>query len=355
MNTLVKIRGIYTTALTRLLLDSGYAIADPSPEIQKRFSLVPTHRLPEILIKDREDHQGVEIIGEADGICRLLGDVQSQLLDMALLRFEALAESEKDLVDELEASKEFVHARLEFGGVSKGSLDLIRSSVIPSLTRHHRLRIIHPKKLEKAEKQLGKQPQLRKKLDRTLFQEAILIPLSKAGVVRLEHIKVSGKPVRPREGILLEAKRNQILVKRSFSQGRYDGLDLPIEEGDYGITEVQEGAWHVKHAYYSKEGRLKGEYYNINTPVELYPYGARYLDLEVDVVRRVGGKPSIVDREDLALLAKDGGIGVGLEKKALEVAESLLERLIQEGEKRGIGEKGRRANRQTGKRKRKVS
>ncbi len=355
MNTFVKIRGIYTTALTRLLLDSGYAIADPSPEIQKRFSLVPTHRLPEILIKDREDHQGVEIIGEADGICRLLGDVQSQLLDLALLRFEALAESEKDLVDELEASKELVHARLEFGAVSKGSLDLIRSSVIPSLTRHHRLRIIHPKKLEKAEKQLGKQPRSRKELDRTVFQEVILIPLSKAGVVRLEHIKVSGKPVRPREGILLEAKGNQILVKRSFSQGRYDGLDLPIEEGDYGLTEVREGAWYVKHAYYSKEGRLKGEYYNINTPVELYPYGARYLDLEVDVVRRVGGKPSIVDREDLALLAKDGGIGAGLEKKALEVAEGLLERLKQEGEKRGIGETGRRANRQTGKREKKVS
>ena len=344
MNTLVKIRGIYTTALTRLLLNSGYGIADPSPEIQQRFSLAPTHRLPEILIKDQEGHQGVEIIGEADGICRLLETVQSQLLDLALLRFEALAESEKDLVDELEGSKELAHARLEFGGVSKGSLDLIRSSVIPSLTRHHRLRIIHPKKLEKAEKQLGKQPQLRKELDRTVFQEAILIPLSKAGVVRLEHIKVSGKPVRPREGILLETKGNQILVKRSFSQGRYDGLDLPIEEGDYSLTEVQEGAWYVKHAYYSKEGRLKGEYYNINTPVELYPYGARYLDLEIDVIRRVGGKPLIVDREDLALLAKDGGIGAGLEKKALEVAEGLLEKLKKDGR---IGE--------TGKRKRKVS
>jgi len=143
---------------------------------------------------------------------------------------------------------------------------------------------------------------------------------------------------------LLEAKGNQILVKRSFSQGRYDGLDLPIEEGDYSLTEVQEGAWYVKHAYYSKGGRLKGEYYNINTPVELYPYGARYLDLEIDVVRRVGGKPSIVDREDLALLAKDGGIGAGLEKKALEVAEGLLEKLKKNG---GMGE--------TGKRKRKVS
>ena len=324
MKTLVKIRGIYTTALTKLLLDSGYAIADPSPEVQERFRLAPTHKLPEILIKDQEDHQGVEIFGEADEICRLLGNIQPQLLDVALLRFEPLAESERELLDELESSKELVHARFEFGGASKGSLDLIRSSVVPSLHRHHRLRILHPKKLEKAEKQLGKQPQLKEDLERTLFQEVILTPLSKAGAVKLEHIKVAGKPVRPREGILLGAKGNQIMVKRSFSQGRYDGLDLPIEEGDYSLTEAEEGAWYVKHAYYSKEGRLKGEYYNINTPVELYPYGARYLDLEIDVVRRVGERSFIVDREDLAVLAKDGSIGAGLEKKALEVAQSLL-------------------------------
>ncbi len=327
MKTLIKIRGIYTTALTRLLLDSGYAIADPSPEIRERFSLVPTHRLPEILIKDQEDHQGVEIFGEADGICRLLGNIQPQLFDVALLRFQPLADPEKELMDELESSKELVHARIEFGGASKGSLDLIRSSVVPSLPRHHRLRILHPKKLEKAEKQFGKQPHLKEDLGKTLFQEVILTPLSKAGVVKLEHIKIAGKPVRPREGTLLEAKEDQILVKRSFSRGRYDGLDLPIEEGDYSLTEVQEGAWYVRHSYYSKEARLKGEYYNINTPVELYPYGARYLDLEIDVVRRVGERPLIVDREDLAVLAKDGSIGVGLGKKALEVAEGLLKKL----------------------------
>ncbi|HYB19549.1 MAG TPA: DUF402 domain-containing protein [Thermodesulfobacteriota bacterium] len=324
MKTLIKIRGIYSTALTRLLLDSDYAIADPSPEIQGRFSLVPTHKLPEILIKDQEDHQGIEIFGEADEICRLLSNIQSRLLDVALLRFAPLAESERELIDELESSKELVHARLEFGGDSKGSLDLIRSSVAPSLSRHHRLRILHPQKLEKAEKQLGKQPQLKEDLDRTLFQEIILTPLSKAGVVKLEHIKIAGKPVRPREGILLGAKGTQILIKRSFSQGRYDGLDLPIEEGDYSLTEAQEGAWYVKHAYYSKEGRLKGEYYNVNTPVELYPYGARYVDLEIDVVRRVGERPFLVDRENLAVLTKDGSIGAGLEKKALEVAQNLL-------------------------------
>jgi hypothetical protein len=327
MNPLVKIRGIYSTALTKLLLEADYGITDPSPEIEERFGLASPARLPEILIKDRDGRQGVEIISEADGISRLVGVLQRRLLDGVLLRFEPLEESEKELLDELESSRELAHAWFEFGGASKETLDALRSTVAPTLARHHRLRILHPRTLEKAEKQTGKHPRFKEDLERTLFREIILIPLRKTEVVRLEHIKISGKPVRPREGVLLKARGNRILVKRTFSGGRYDGLDLPIEEGDYGITELEEGGWQVKHAYYSIEGRLKGEYFNINTPVELYPYGARYLDLEIDVVRRFQESPFLTDREDLSLLVKEGFIGAELEKKALEVAGGLLKKL----------------------------
>jgi hypothetical protein len=324
MAKVIKIRGIYTTAFTRLLLDSGYRIADPSPEIRQRFKLGPAPKAADILLKDREAHQGVDLIGEADGISRLLKTIQETLLDAVLLSFEPLAKGEAELIDDLEASRELSHARLELGGASKEKLDGLRASVVPTLARHHRLRILHPRTLEKAENQLGKRPKSKPNLEKALFQEAILLPLSKADGVRLEHIKIKGKPVRPREGALVEGKGTRIVIKRSFSQGRYDGLNLPIEGGDYGLSEVQEGAWHLKHTYFSKDGKLKGEYYNINTPVELYAYGARYIDLEIDVVRRAGESPSIVDREDLALLVKEGKISRQLEKKAVEEAERIL-------------------------------
>jgi len=320
----IKIRGIYTTAFTRLLVDSGYRIADPSPEIRQRFKLGPTPKAPDVLIKDREDHQGVDLIGEADGISGLLKTIQETLIDAVLMSFEPLGKGEAELIDELEAFRELSHARLELGGASKEKLDGLRSSVVPTLARHHRLRILHPKILERAENQLGERPELKSNLEKALFQEAILLPLSKAEGVRLEHIKIKGKPVRPREGAVVEGKESRIVIKRSFSQGRYDGLNLPIERGDYGLTEVQEGAWHLKHTYFSKDGKLKGEYYNINTPVELCAYGARYIDLEIDVVRRVGESPFIVDREDLALLVKEGKISRQLEKKATEEAEQIV-------------------------------
>jgi len=323
----IKIRGIYTTAFTRLLVDSGYRIVDPSPEIRQRFKLGPTRKAADILIKDREDHQGIDLIGEADGISGLLKTIRETLLDAVLMSFEPLAKGEAELIDELEAFRELSHARLELGGASKEKLDGLRASVVPTLARHHRLRILQPRIVERAENQLGKRPKLKSGLEKALFQEAILLPLSKADGVRLEHIKIEGKPVRPRKGTVVEGKESRMVIKRSFSQGRYDGLNLPIEGGDYGLTEVQEGAWHLRHSYFSKDGKLKGEYYNINTPVELYPYGARYIDLEIDVVRRAGEFPFIVDREDLALLAKEGKISRQLEKKAVEEAEQIVRKM----------------------------
>jgi hypothetical protein len=194
------------------------------------------------------------------------------------------------------------------------------------LANYHRLRIFQPKGVERAENECREDPGRKDRQPKDLFNEMVLVPLKKAGFVRLEHVKASGKSIRPREGILVESQGEKFIIKRSFSQGRYDGLDLPIEEGDYGLTELQEGSWWVRHAYYSRKGELKGEYFNINTPVELYPFGARYVDLEIDVIRRRGEKPVISDREGLTVLVKNGIITSRLEKKAIETAESLVKR-----------------------------
>jgi probable ribonuclease FAU-1 len=149
-------------------------------------------------------------------------------------------------------------------------------------------------------------------------------------VVRVEHVRPSGKSMRPREGVLVNATPDTILFRRSFLKGgHYDGLDIPIQTGDYGLTTIQEGAWFIKHAYYNKDDRLIGEYYNVNTPVELYPFGARYLDLEVDVVRKADGKPLLLDREKLALLSRRGAIGSALESKTMAVAGELMRTLSQ--------------------------
>jgi hypothetical protein len=321
----VRIRGIYTTALTKLLLNSGYLIADPSPEIQARFSLKPTREAPDIFIQDREDHQGIDIVGESCQLTLLVRLLQEKLFDAILLEFGKSPKKEefKEEGDE-EEPKDLVRARFEFPGTSKAYLDSLRSMVIPTFANHHRLQILQAKQVERAENECFETLERRDQQSKDLFAKMILTPLKKAGVVRLEHVKGCGKSIRPRKGILIESKGERLVIKRSFSQGRYDGLNLPIEEGDYGLTELKEGAWWIKHAYYTKNGNLKGEYFNINTPVELYPFGARYVDLEIDVVRRQGEKPVVSDREELAVLVKNGVVTPLLEKKAIETAESVI-------------------------------
>jgi hypothetical protein len=274
---------------------------------------LPDHGKYEVLILDREDRQGIEVKGEADHVCEVLIHMQESLLDAIIVSFLPTDHSEP-----------LVIANLELPGGAKEKLDRVRSSVVPTLKNHHRLKIINPDLLESAEIEFCRHPEDANGLEKRLLREAILDPLIKEGMVRLEHIRPSGKPMRPRLGILQSVRENRVVFKREFSKGRYDGLDLPIRKGDYCLTEVREGQWYIRHSYFSKEHLPIGEYFNINTPTELYPYGARYVDLEVDVIQRAGENAFPMDREKLEVLARKGCITKDLQNKVLLVHKQLL-------------------------------
>jgi len=312
----VKIRGSYSTAITRLLLDHEYPVVDPSPKICERFGLAVDNAPADVKIHDKNDRQGIELIGEPERVTQFFTFLQEHLTDVVLLQLETLEEPDN-----------LVKAMIEFPADSKRALDEARSAVCSTLLRHHRLRVIDSHKLDVFEDSLARHPERRTLLEQQSFREMIMLPLERGGVFRLEHIRPTGRRIRPREGIIVEADEDHIIFKRSFSAGRYDGLDLPIEKGDYGLTEIREGSWSVRHAYFSREKTLKGEYFNINTAVELYPYGARYMDLEVDVIRRAGEQPIMIDRERLSILVHEGRISKALETKALQIAEELMQSL----------------------------
>ncbi len=314
MSRRIKIRGIYSTALTKFALDFGFLVVEPSEKVRQRFYMRSADSGEhEILIQDRQDLQGIEIRGEADHLCELLGLMQQSLLDPVIVSFLPAADTEALVV-----------ANLELPGASREKLDRIRSDVLPTLRNHHKLKIINSKLLESAEAEFARSPECGDDLEKRLLRQAILEPLVKEGLVRLEHIRASGRPMRPREGTLQSVGESRIVFKRNFTKGRYDGLDLPIHEGDYCLTELREGEWYVKHSYFSKDRLLIGEYFNINTPTEFYPFGARYVDLEVDVIRRAGEDAFAIDREKLDMLVRKGSIGKGLREKAILVAERML-------------------------------
>ncbi|MHA1731293.1 MAG: DUF402 domain-containing protein [Promethearchaeota archaeon] len=58
----VKIRGIYSTSLTKVFLDAGFTVVDPSPVIEGRFPKADfSSGEPDLLVEDRYDREGVVV------------------------------------------------------------------------------------------------------------------------------------------------------------------------------------------------------------------------------------------------------------------------------------------------------
>ncbi|MEM3596690.1 MAG: DUF402 domain-containing protein [Candidatus Bathyarchaeia archaeon] len=78
----VKVRGIYTTALTKLLLDNGFEIIEPSLAIKNRFGLADNFLQPDMKVKDRYDMQGVRVLGKPEAVERFKMILQEALPDV---------------------------------------------------------------------------------------------------------------------------------------------------------------------------------------------------------------------------------------------------------------------------------
>ena len=79
--TKVRVRGIYATALTKLLLDHGFEIVQPSAIIAERFNLEPVEEEPDVIISDRTDKQGIVVSGPGEHLEAILSVIRSELHD----------------------------------------------------------------------------------------------------------------------------------------------------------------------------------------------------------------------------------------------------------------------------------
>ncbi len=77
-----RIRGVYSTAITKLLLDNGFEIVQPSPAIRERFELDENVKTPDIDICDRRNRQGIHVVGEAGPLNSLATVFQRRLIDV---------------------------------------------------------------------------------------------------------------------------------------------------------------------------------------------------------------------------------------------------------------------------------
>ena len=71
MTATARVRGIYATALTRLLLDAGHEVVDASPPIRRRFDADFGDAPPDVRIETTGDRQGVGVRGDPETVAGL--------------------------------------------------------------------------------------------------------------------------------------------------------------------------------------------------------------------------------------------------------------------------------------------
>lgn len=222
---------------------------------------------------------------------------------------------------------------IEFTSRTKRKLDDIRKETVKTINQHHYYKSIgreYSLLVDFTEEILTKYPKMENNI-LEIFNKICNRDMPKKGdQILIEHVKINGYQFIL-SGTLtnLEPNNNHLSVKRLFKGGGYfDGLNVPKQPGDYGITEIRLGTRNLQTEYYSKNGEFKGAYYNINTEIELYPPNrVRYIDLAIDVIKWPNGEVKIIDKEELNEAHKNKLISEELKIKAEKEAEEIFEKI----------------------------
>jgi len=308
-----RIRGIYATALTRLLLDHGFDTVQPSEDIVERFGSRFSEDSPDLVIGDRRDLQGVEASGSVEAVEALRSILGERLLDAIFRRIAGVRRLD-----------------VEFPSASKTRLDDHRREVAPTVRRHHYYKACGGEVSSAAEMAEGLLLRGRPAEEvEEMLRRAVEPHLPFEGSeILIEHVKLGGEVLSLGRAVI-EAYDDGSLIRYGRELrggGVYDGLGVAKEAGDRAVTEAELGECHTVTRYFSRGGRFKGAYINLNTPLELYPSRVRYVDLEVDICVWPGGGIEVVDVELLERAAEEGVITGRLLEVVREKTEALLAR-----------------------------
>jgi len=299
----VRIRGIYATALSALLLKWGGTVVEPSLPFQERLGIPYIQGPEEVAIFDRPDRQGVIVEGVNGSVTWVISTLSEALPDSLFRRYNRnIRISRETAGNGLQTLRSVLLGYVaEFPATVKWQLDHIRSFKVPTIPGHHGLKVVDPEAVDEAKIELEGHPDQRKHLASMLRKDLVYQQFRRGSHIIVRHVKVDLPLLGPGielGGRVSRCKPGLLLLTRHFRPGgTYDGLGEPKEEGDWGTITLKEGEWVTRRRYFRKGGDLIGNLYNINTPVEFYPDHLRYLDLELDVVRLPDGTVRLEHQE----------------------------------------------------------
>ncbi len=315
------IRGIYSTALARLALKSGgFEIVSPTESQKRRFGISDSGDIPDISVGDATDRHSVKVIGDRDKITAFIEEVRQ--VDNSVLTWWRNSREDKGTL-----------CILSFPMQAKLTMDNLRSEVTYTVPYHHYCRAggeglsLMVSLAEKIVEDGLADPS---KISEIFQAEVTRLTPRTGTTVRIYHTKLTGKTIQLSPGKVIWRREGEVkILRRIMGNGVYDGLGIPKSIGDTAIMYIKRGQPYTVTRYYSINNILKGEYYNICTPVEVYDTYIRYIDLGVDVVKPANAEPKIIDLEELETALNSGVISRNQYEKALETANEIFKSLSQ--------------------------
>jgi len=305
----ISVRGIYSTALVGLFLEKGFTIVKPTRSQRERFGLSESREEPDVIIGEQRDRHYVEAKGLPEVIEEIVRVMRREFFDLIIVR------------------PNLAHARFGFPVEAKKKLDELRSKVAYTVPLHHYCRAGGEalSSMVSFAEELVERGLVSPEEMNQMFREQVEKIAPRLGTrIQVIHGKLGGRNIILGPGKTVWRREGAVKVERRImSSGIYDGLGVEKSPGDYALTEVKRFEWWTKTSYYSISGTAKGIYYNICTPVALYPDSIHYFDLEVDVVVKAGGRPEIIEEELLEKAVEEERIGRELAERALREAERI--------------------------------
>ena len=242
-----KVRGIYSTALTKLLIDHDFEIVKTSMDVASRFGLEESWKDCDLSVLDRRDRQGVIGVGKSWAVEEFRALLVDNLLDVVVRDFHSTVR------DCCGVSLDF-----EFPSYSKSRLDKIRGSVTSTIRDHHFYKACGgdiSSAVDLAEDLMteGKpEDEMERRFMRTI---ASFFPVE-GSVIEVDHVKLNGSRFSLGEAKVEISNQDIGLVtlrRRLKGGGLYDGLKVDKRPGDYAITEAKLGEWYFVTRYFSSE------------------------------------------------------------------------------------------------------
>ncbi|MEE6211064.1 DUF402 domain-containing protein [Salarchaeum sp. III] len=210
-----------------------------------------------------------------------------------------------------------------FGGDARRALDNVRRRVTETIVGHHRIKAGSSSASTAVDfaESLGALPE-----EFPFAAVSEQFGPAAGDTVAIEHGKPDGRLITLGRGEVTDCDPDagRVTVEREMTAGgTYDALGVERQEGDVAITRFQEGRWWYPTVYRGADGTRRGTYINVNTPLELFPSGIRYVDLHLDVVKHADGRVEQVDADELQACVENGLVTPELAEKATGVADRI--------------------------------